>query len=161
LLSGLSAITCGALSDRLIRGGASQTVVRKAAFAIGAVGAGIGLIACGFSTGIASEVWLAFAGLTGGILGANTFVVGQVMAGPLATGRWVGVQNTLGNIAGLVAPALTGILVEKTGSFATAFAVAGVMAFCSGVAWVFLTGPIVRIDWKRNATLAPAYGVEL
>ena len=149
------------ISDLLIRGGASQTVVRKAAFAIGAVGAGTGLIGCGFSAGIGSEVWLAFAGFSGGILGANTFVVAQMMAGPLATGRWVGIQNTLGNIAGLVAPSLTGILVERTGSFTTAFAVAGVMAFCSGVAWVFLTGPIARIDWTRKATLAPAFGVEL
>ncbi|MFY9631848.1 MAG: MFS transporter [Candidatus Cybelea sp.] len=161
LLAGVSAIACGAISDLLIRGGASQTVVRKAAFAMGAVGAGAGLIGCGFSAGIGSEVWLAFAGFSGGILGANTFVVGQTMAGPLATGRWVGIQNTLGNIAGLVAPSLTGILVERTGSFTMAFAVAGVMAFCSGVAWVFLTGPIVRIDWTRKATLAPAFGVEL
>ncbi|MEO6913926.1 MAG: hypothetical protein ABI182_07900 [Candidatus Baltobacteraceae bacterium] len=50
------------------------------------------------------------------------------MAGPEATGRWVGVQNTIANIAGIIAPSLTGILVDRTGSFILPFTIAAVMA---------------------------------
>ena len=156
LLAGISVIACGAISDRLIRRGADSTLVRKTAFAIGAIGGGAGLIACGYSSGTASEAWLLVAGFLGGCLGANTYVVAQVKAGPAATGRWVGIQNTLANLAGLIAPSLTGILIEKTGTFAIAFAIAGATAFCSGAAWIFLTGRYERIDWTtRRLALSP------
>jgi MFS transporter, ACS family, D-galactonate transporter len=156
LLGGVSVMACGTISDYLIRRGALPTLVRKAAFAMGALGGAIGLLGCGYSSGTASEYWLMFAGFALGFLGANTYVVGQTMAGPLATGRWTGVQNTLGNLAGLIAPSLTGVLVEKTGSFTIAFTIAAAMALASGAAWVFLVGPIVRIEWPRRITRAPS-----
>lgn len=148
LLGGVASIACGAVSDYCIRRGATPTVVRKAAFAIGAAGGAIGLIGCGYSTHWASEAWLMLVGLSVGLLHANNFLVGQTIAGPLAAGRWTGIQNTLANIAGLIAPSLTGILVEKTGSFTAPFTIAAVMALCSGFAWVFLVGPVEQIDWR-------------
>ncbi|MEO6913925.1 MAG: MFS transporter [Candidatus Baltobacteraceae bacterium] len=47
LLTGISMIACGAISDRFIRGGTSPTIVRKIAFGVGALGAAIGMIGCG------------------------------------------------------------------------------------------------------------------
>ncbi len=161
LMAGLSAIACGAIADRLIRRGFSTTIVRKSAFGIGALGAAIGLIGCGFSeSNLGSAAWLVFACSAGGILGANTYVIAQTMAGPAATGRWIGIQNTLANVAGIIAPSLTGILVERTGTFYSVFAVAAAMALLSGTCWIFLVGPIVRIDWsRRTIRLKPVPGV--
>jgi MFS transporter, ACS family, D-galactonate transporter len=153
LTAGLTAILCGAVSDRLIRRGLSATVVRKCAFGIGALGSAIGLLGCGYSqSNVGSAAWLIVACGAGGFLGANTYVIAQTMAGPVATGRWVGVQNTLANIAGIIAPALTGVLVERTGTFYSAFTVAAALAFASGVCWIFLVGAIVPIDWSRRST---------
>ena len=153
LLAGITVIGCGLLSDRVIRNGASPTVVRKSAMAIGAVALSVCLLGCGYSGDVASAIWLIFAGFGSGFLGANTYVIAQTMAGPLATGRWVGVQNTVANVAGLIAPGLTGILVESTGNFTVPFTIAAVMALTSGAAYVFLTGSMTLIDW--NATVRP------
>ena len=49
------------------------------------------------------------------------FAIPQIIAGAEATGRWVGLQNAAGNVAGLIAPAVTGYLVYQTGHFDLAF----------------------------------------
>ncbi|HEY2476099.1 MAG TPA: MFS transporter [Candidatus Cybelea sp.] len=154
LLTGISMVAGGAIADRFIRRGASPTFVRKATFGVGAVGAAIGMIGCGYSSDISSAAWLMFAGAAGGLLGMNIFVAAQTMAGPAATARWVGVQNMLGNVAGIVAPSLTGILVDRTGSFTLPFTIAALMALSSGAAWIFLVGPMVPIDWSCRKSLA-------
>ncbi len=151
-LSGTSMIACGFVSDRLIRNGASPTLVRKAAFAIGGFGAAVGMLGCGYShEANASAAWLMFAGLFGGLLAVNTFVVGQTKAGSAATGRWVGIQNMIANGAGLIAPSLTGVLVDATGNFTLPFTLAAIAALSSGAAWALLTGKIEPIDWKARA----------
>src|SRR5580700_1008814 len=156
LLTGLFMIAGGAIADRFIRAGASPTFVRKSSCGIGAVGAAIGLIGCGYSNGAAATAWLMVTGISG-LLYVNTFVVAQTMAGPAATGRWVGIQNTLANIAGLIAPSLTGILVDRTGSFTLPFMIAAALTLSSGAAWIFLVGTIERIDWSSRMSLAGRY----
>jgi hypothetical protein len=46
------------------------------------------------------------------------------------------VQNTLGNLAGILAPVITGILVDATGNFRSAFAVAGLINVLGVLGWV-------------------------
>ncbi len=150
LLMGAGMLACGGIGDRFIRAGLSPTFVRKATCCAGAVVAAISMIGVGYSGNDASAIWLMFAGIGTGFLGVNTFVVAQTMAGPAATGRWVGVQNTLANVAGIIAPALTGILVDRTGSFHVPFAIAAALALGSGLSWTFLVGRIARIDWSSR-----------
>ncbi len=152
LAAGMSMIVFGFVSDRAIGRGASPTVVRKAAFAIGGLGGAIALLGCGYSHGAnASAAWLVASGFFSGFVGLNTYVVAQTKAGD-ATGRWVGIQNMLANAAGLIAPVLTGVLVEATGNFKLPFALAAVAAVGSALAWTLLTGKIEPIDWKARAT---------
>ena len=152
LLTGIAMVAGGWISDRLVRNGASPTLVRKAAFAVGGVGAGIGMLGCGYShEATASAAWLMLGTFFGGFLGINTFVVAQSKAGPAATGKWVGIQNMIGNGAGLIAPSLTGVLVDATGNFTLPFALAALAAFSSGAAWTLLTGRIEPVDWKARA----------
>ncbi|HZZ00558.1 MAG TPA: MFS transporter [Candidatus Baltobacteraceae bacterium] len=155
LLSGIAMIACGVVSDLLIRNGASPTLVRKAAFAIGGLGAAIGMLGCGYSHDASvSAAWLMFEGFFGGLLGVNTYVIAQTKAGMAATGKWVGIQNMIANGAGLIAPSLTGVLVEATGNFTLPFTIAAIAAFGSGTAWTLLTGRIEPIDWKARALAA-------
>jgi len=51
-----------------------------------------------------------------GLASPGVFAIPQIMAGPKAAGRWVGVQNTCGNLAGILAPAITGVLIDTTGN---------------------------------------------
>jgi nitrate/nitrite transporter NarK len=46
-------------------------------------------------------------------------------AGPRATGRWMGIQNAVGNVAGMTVPVVTGYLVESTGNYTAASIVSG------------------------------------
>lgn len=152
LLAGLAAIACGYISDRLVRNGASPTLVRKAAFAIGGPGAAIGMLGCGYShEAMASATWLVFGSFFLGLLGVNTFLVAQAKAGTAATGKWVGIQNMIGNAAGLIAPSLTGVLVDVTGNFTLPFTLAALAAVSAAAAWTGLTGKIAPIDWKARA----------
>ncbi len=156
LLMGAGMLACGTIGDRFIRSGLSATLVRKATCGAGAAIAAVSMIGVGYSGNDASAVWLMFAGIGTGFLGINTFVVAQTMAGPVATGRWVGVQNTVANIAGIIAPSLTGILVDRTGSFHVPFAIAAALALGSGLSWTFLVGRITRIDWSSRLVRTPA-----
>ncbi|HEY1883397.1 MAG TPA: MFS transporter [Candidatus Cybelea sp.] len=150
LLMGVTMVCSGLAADYFIRRGVTPTVARKTVFGIGAVVAAVSLLGVGYSNDLASVFWLFGVGIGDGFLHANNFVVGQTIAGPEAAGRWAGIQNTLSNISGIIAPSLTGILVDRTGSFVMAFTIAAVLALFSGAAWIFLVGKIAPIDWSRK-----------
>jgi MFS family permease len=57
---------------------------------------------------------------------------------PRASARWVGVQNAAGNVAGLIAPAITGVLVDQTGLFDVAFALAAGVNVLGLIGWVLM-----------------------
>ena len=56
-----------------------------------------------------------------GLFSSNLWAITQTLAGPLAAGKWTGLQNCVGNLAGIAAPIVTGFIVEKTGKFYFAF----------------------------------------
>jgi ACS family D-galactonate transporter-like MFS transporter len=50
----------------------------------------------------------------------------------------------------VVAPLITGIVVEKTGQFFWAFAIAAAVALVGAVVYVFVLGRIEPVDWSRE-----------
>ena len=86
-----------------------------------------------------------------GIQSPGVYAIPQIIAGPTAAGRWVGVQNTCGNIAGIIAPALTGLLVDSSGGFGSAFAVASAVNVLGLIGWVFILPRIAPMDWRTAA----------
>ena len=85
-------------------------------------------------------------GMNGGVISS----VSQVFAGPQAVGRWVGVQNAIGNVAGMVAPVVTGYLVQATGHYTIALLISGCAALVGVVAWLILTPAVRPIDWRAS-----------
>jgi sugar phosphate permease len=73
------------------------------------------------------------------------------MAGPLASGRWVGFQNFVGNLAGILAPIITGFIVERTHFFAGAFVFAGAVLGVGVLSWSLIVRRIEPIDWRSPA----------
>jgi hypothetical protein len=63
--------------------------------------------------------------LFSGLASPCLYAAPQIFAGPSATARWVGIQNLCGILSGILAPALTGALVDASGSYVSAFVVAG------------------------------------
>jgi hypothetical protein len=73
----------------------------------------------------------------------------ETLAGPPAAGKWTAVQNGVGNLAGVAAPALTGLVVQRTGQFFWAFAVATGIVLAGAFFYMFVIGPIEQVDWSR------------
>ena len=144
---GIVAITGGWLSDRMVARGADEGEVRRwlmiaGQLAIGTATAGIA-IADGFTM---LAVWLTVAGFGAGLIATNIFAVGQIFAGPRAAGSWMGVQNALGNISGIVGPIVTGLIVDYLGGYGYAFACAAALSLLGAMLWWKMIPEIRTLD---------------
>src|SRR5205823_11891825 len=118
-------------------------------------------IACvamvGFAAGPQIYVpWLMAAGVGCGMAGSGIFAFTQTLAGPHAAGRWAGLQNGFANFAGVVAPALTGFVVDRTSSFAAPLAITAAVLMLGGLPWILLVGGVGRVTWRSKAENLPA-----
>jgi cyanate permease len=89
-----------------------------------------------------------------GVSSPGVYAIPQIIAGPSAAGRWVGVQNACGNLAGVFAPTITGVLVDLTGHFSSAFVLAGAVNIFGLVGWLWMLPRIEPLDWARAALAA-------
>ncbi|MFZ0732430.1 MAG: MFS transporter [Candidatus Sulfotelmatobacter sp.] len=149
LMSAISSAASGKLSDQWIRAGASPTHVRKGFMLVGHVGIGIMLSLTVITSGSLFYLMLALDGVFLGISICNSWAIPQMLAGPRMVGRWVGVQNFVGNLAGAIAPALTGFLLDRTGSFFWPFFITGLVAWIGGVGWWFIVGSLDEVNWDN------------
>jgi len=85
-----------------------------------------------------------------GAAASNLWAITQTLAGPQAAGRWTGFQNFVGNLAGVVAPAITGLVLDRTGHFYWAFAILTAVALTGTTSWVFLIGPVEQVVWHKK-----------
>jgi ACS family D-galactonate transporter-like MFS transporter len=143
------AVIFGWLSDRWIAAGSSPTLVRKTFAGIGAGSAGILLLGCALAGPTVSVILLLLAFGTGGMCGSNIWAITQTIAGPKMAGRWTGLQNFLGNLAGIIAPAVTGFVVDYTGRFIVAFVIMAVVAILAALSYFFVIGPVKEIAWEQ------------
>jgi MFS family permease len=141
------ATLCGWLSDRWIARGGTPTRVRKTFTGVGMTCAAGFLIGCVVAGPVLSIVMLVMATISLGVCGSNLWAITQTLAGPQAAGRWTGLQNFVGNLSGVVAPALTGFVVDRTGQFFWPFAIAGGVCLLGAVSWVFVVGPVKLVIW--------------
>ncbi len=147
----LSNISSGWITDALIHSGVSATIARKSLLSFGLVTAGTFSLLCATSGPALSILFLMVAAGGIGLMSTQVWAIVQTLSGTHAVGRWTGIQNGIGNMAGIIAPVLTGILVDRTGSFVAPFTIAAIMAFVSAFIWVFAVGPISPVDWARAA----------
>jgi MFS transporter, ACS family, D-galactonate transporter len=156
VLSALFALSSGWLSDHLIRSGGTPTSVRKPFVAGGLVGAGVLLFLSAVSTQAWSVPLLILGIACQGISSSNIWAISQTLAGPYAAGRWTGLQNGSGNLAGIVAPALTGFILDRTGHFEWPFALAALVALAGASSWLFIVGPVRPVTWPERPATHPA-----
>jgi MFS transporter, ACS family, D-galactonate transporter len=146
----ISCVTAGWLSDRLIARGHTPTRVRKSFAGIGLTFSTIILPVALTKDTTTAMVLLVLACLSFGIFTSNLFAITQTLAGPRAAGKWTGFQNGFGNLAGVVAPALTGWVVDQTGEFYLAFLVAAGFVLAGAAIFVFGIGPIERVKFRSD-----------
>src|SRR5579862_7696783 len=150
LVSAIASAATGKISDRWIHSGGSPTRVRKGLMLFGHTGIGIFLMLTVLTPDRFLTAILAATGAFLGISMCNSWAIPQMLAGPRMVGRWVGVQNFIGNLSGAVAPALTGFLLGRTGSYYWPFVITAVVAWVGGLGWWFIVGPLDEVKWEKT-----------
>ena len=154
----VAALSGGWLQDLAIRRGHTPTKVRKSTMAIGSAIAAVAILGCALA-GPRSYLWWLLAAAVGcGMTSPGLFLFPQTLAGPQAVGKWFGWQNAFGNFAGVIGPAVTGIVVQGSGSFLAPFAIAGALSVVGGMTWLFVVGRLEPVRWeeRREAVMARA-----
>lgn len=129
------ALSYGHFSDWWTRSGRSEAACRRWMMVISqlaAAGAILGLAFVHSAVGIG--ILLCLAGAASASLSLNLYAVAQMFAGPRASGTWVGVQNAVGNLSGIVGPIITGIVVQRAG-YNSAFILTAAIAAIGAVWW--------------------------
>lgn len=141
----------GWFSDRWIRLGAAPTRVRKTFIVTGFLLCAVFMV----PAVLVRDATMCIAFLTAacaalGFYTSNVWAVTQTLAGPAAAGKWTGIQNCIGNLGGVVSPALTGWLVTETKSFVIPFTVSSIVLVVGVGAYIFLVGRIAPLEWPAQ-----------
>jgi len=148
VVDSLTSIGTGTVADLCIRAGVSPTRARKWAMAVGFTLAAVSLVGCGFGSERTYLWWLLACAVGSGAANAGTFAFAQTLAGPHAAGKWVGLQNGIANMAGVTGPALSGFLVDWTGHFEAAFAVAALITLGGAFSWCMGVRRLEQVEFS-------------
>jgi len=128
----------GMLSDALVRRGGNPGTVKRWLCVVAELGSVLGIAGIALAHGPAQLLFaLMVTGLFLGCLPTMVYALGQFHAGPRDAAGWIGVQNAIGSLSGIIGPIVTGVIVDATGSFGWAFAFAGLVSAVGAV--VFAT----------------------
>jgi len=150
LINAIAALASGWATDRWVAAGRSASLAYKTTMVVNHV------------VSIAAMAGMAFLPLRGciaclflyeivlGISSPGVYAISQIMAGPSASGRWVGVQNACGNLAGILAPSITGILIGPQSSFSSAFGLAALVNVLGVLGWAIVLPRVVPLGWAAD-----------
>ena len=152
---GFSSLFSGSLSDAIIRRGASPTRVRKGFLVTGLSMSTLVLAGSLVADQNISLAILVVGCISMGIASSNIWALTQRLSGRAAAGKWTGLQNAFGNLAGIVAPWLTGWTVHNTGSFFYAFVVAAGIVILGAMAYLLIVEDAEEIQWSGAVSAPP------
>ena len=147
-----ASMLAGLAADAVIRRGAVGARVRQATVSVGLAGCCLfmlpGVI---IRNETVSLTLLIVACVCLGGFSSNHWALSQTLAGPEAAGKWTGIQNCLGNFAGVAAPWITGSILNRTQSFPIAFAVSCVFLLVGIGGYWLVIGKTTRVHWSTEA----------
>ena len=131
-------VLSGIASDRLVARGLDELRVRKTFLTIG-LGIACCIVPAGLVANNQTAVGLLLISLCGlGIASPNTWAITQAVCPKHLVGTVSGLQNFGGNLSGIAAPLLTGLIVDLTHSFALALVICGLMLVGGSLAYCLL-----------------------
>jgi len=152
----LGTLAGGWLGDYLVQRGVTTTRSRKGIIGTGLTAATLLVSSAAF----VKQDWLAVTLLTlcVGCLRMTTASANSLpidLASRSTVGTLSSIQNFFGNIGAVLAPIITGYLVNSTGSFTIALVVAGGLALFGAVAYLFVLGDLEQNRVKLVASGSP------
>lgn len=151
-----SAVAQGWLSDRLVRTGRDEAAIRRTLMIAGNIAMAIAIVALMRArTPQDIGLWLAVFGAAAATGGVNLYAIAQMFAGPRASGSFIGIQNGLGNVPGIVMPIITGLIVDWTGAYDNAFLVTAAVCAASALWWAVGVPKIRPLDFGPRDNPVP------
>ena len=139
----------GWIADHLIRRGWSPGRTRKAIISLAFL-SGLLIIPAASTTSKDLALLLIMGGCLVGLSTANQMVLLQGCTPPKQIGLAVGVYNSVGNIAGMLQPVITGFVIKITGSYTPAFILAAAMLAASSLSYWFIVGESKNANGARD-----------
>ena len=147
LLSALFGVIGARIADRWIARGDSPSRVRKTMILTSlAVGLGC-MLACAFGSPQIAVAGLLAYSVANGLGAFSVFSIGQTLAGPRCAGKWIGIQNGIAGLSGVIGPLLTGWSIDATGNYRIAFLIAAVIIVIGMVCWGLVVRQVKPLDW--------------
>ena len=146
-VQGIMALFMGRLSDQWVARGADEGRVRRGLMVAGQALAALAVASVYFAQGpVQIGLCLVTAGLASSFTSTNRVAIGQRFSGPRAAGGWIGVQNAIGNLAGIIGPILTGLMIDNLGGYGYAFALTAAVPALGAIWWWKVIPPIRQFE---------------
>lgn len=147
-VQGACALGYGHFSDWWTRSGRSEAACRRWMMVVSQLLAAAAILGLAFAhSALSIAILLCLAGAASASLSLNLYAVAQMFAGPRASGTWVGVQNAIGNLSGIIGPIVTGIVVQRAG-YNSAFILTAVIAAIGAIWWAIGVPRIAQVNLK-------------
>jgi ACS family D-galactonate transporter-like MFS transporter len=139
IVAALLIVPAGMAGDIFVRRGWDEVTVRKIFITSGMLMACLIVPAAFVHNNIASAWLLACAACSLGAAGPHSWLLTQAICPKQVVATASGIQNFGGNIGGIIAPAITGLIAHQTGNSALPFSIAGLVLLC-GIAcyWILI-----------------------
>jgi len=154
IADGVGLVLSAWIVDKWIARGGSANVAYKTVLSVSSAGVAASLFLCTIVGPTGAVIALLATGVLDGLNSPLWGALAQTFAGPQASGRWMGMQNSVANASGMVAPVVTGYLVQQTGHYSTALVVSAFVGLLGLVAWLIVLPPVRPIDWSADVSQA-------
>jgi MFS family permease len=145
-VQGACALGYGQFSDWWTRSGRSEAVCRRWMMVASQALAAVAILGLAYAhTALVIGILLCLAGAASASLSLNLYAIAQMFAGPRASGTWVGVQNAIGNLSGILGPPITGLVIHRMG-WNSAFVLTAAIAAIGALWWAFGVPRIEQVD---------------
>ncbi|WP_343050114.1 MFS transporter [Burkholderia guangdongensis] len=145
----------GALSDWLLRRGASVGTARKTPIITGLLLVPTMTLALLTNTNWVVIAIMSFAFFAQGVASASWSLIGDI-APKSMIGFTGGAVNFAGNLSGIVTPIAIGFILRETGSFGWALGLISLFAVLGALSYTFLLGEVKRIEIDDDADMPPS-----
>ncbi|GAA4724279.1 MFS transporter [Sphingomonas lutea] len=135
-VQGACALGYGHFSDWWTRSGRSEAAIRRGMMVVSQLVAAGAILGLAYAhSALMIGLLLCLAGAASAALSLNLYAVAQMFAGPRAAGTWVGVQNAIGNVSGIIGPIITAMVVQRSG-YDSAFLLTAAVAAVGALWWM-------------------------
>ncbi len=138
----------GALSDRLLRHGASATLARKSVMAGGAIAMMGGIQVVGSQSAFAALTWVCLATFGFGMWSSNILALHADIFPAASMATAVGLTGTAASLGGAIFTYCTGLIVDRAG-YGPVFWAAGMAAMVAFLCLVFFVGRVQAIEYDH------------